>query len=295
MTDEVLILVNPKTGHRHTKHQVPQLCVALQQCRLRPRVVVTRSADDLTNHARGATNAKAVVIVGGDGTWHAALQGLATTDIPVALLPVGTGNDNARSLPLPRNGPRGLARAIAEGTTEVITLGRAEWQDKPPRWFSGILTAGFDSAVNQRANEIQRLRGTSRYVLAIAQEMGHFGPLQYQVTVDDDSWEGEAILASVGNSAYYGGGMKMCPHADIFSPNLAVTIVEYVGLARFAAALPSLFWGGHVKQPYVRTLTGSRVTIAARGPAVFADGEPLGVTPMTATCHAGALRVVSAS
>lgn len=293
MTDQVLVVINPRTGRHRFRRQVPALCRALVGYGIQPQLQVASSPEHLIQCVRGVRGMKAVVVVGGDGTWHTAIQGLAGSDQSAALLPVGTGNDNARSLGQARGAPDELARAIAFDQARMISLGRATLSDGRTEWFSGILTAGFDSAVNARANDLNVPGATTRYVAALLSELPRYGPSHYRIDVDGSIWEGDAVIASVGNSAYYGGGMKMCPHANIFRPYLAVTIVEYVPLVTFAKAFPSLYRGTHVNRPHVHTMSGVEVSIEAPGHQVFADGEHLGSTPVSVTTEPDALRVFS--
>ena len=75
-----------------------------------------------------------------------------------------------------------------------------------------MLSTGFDSAVNERANTMTRLRG-QRYNVAIVRELASFRPAHYALTLDDEVISGEAMLVAVGNGSSYGGGMRICPAA----------------------------------------------------------------------------------
>jgi len=291
VNNEVVILVNPATGKHKSRKQVPELYAALHRLGLRARVVVTASSAHMTACAAAAAGSRAVVIVGGDGTWHSAIQGLANTETPLALLPVGTGNDNARAMGIAGQSPMSLALRVATAEPQPITLARAQLAGGVQRWFSSVLACGFDSAVNERANTIRRPGGTLRYLAALGIELKQYAPIAYRVRVDGVEWSGDALFASVGNTAYYGGGMMVCPHANPTESTLAVTIVEYVSLPRFVSSFPSLYTGGHIKKPYVQALTGSSIHIEAIGTSVFADGEPMGHTPVQIDAHPSALRV----
>ena len=126
MNNEVVILVNPATGKHKSRKQVPELYAALHRLGLRARVVVTASSAHMTACAAAAAGSRAVVIVGGDGTWHSAIQGLANTETPLALLPVGTGNDNARAMGIAGQSPMSLALRVATAEPQPITLARAQ-------------------------------------------------------------------------------------------------------------------------------------------------------------------------
>ncbi len=117
----------------------------------------------------------AVVVLGGDGMVHLALQALALGDTPLGIVAAGTGNDVLDVLGLPTD-PMAAADAVLAaldaGSVRRVDLGRTD----TGRWWATVLCAGFDSAVNERANRWRWPRGPRRYDLAIAAELAAPGP-----------------------------------------------------------------------------------------------------------------------
>lgn len=237
----------------------------------------------------------AIIACGGDGTVHLVLQAAAATATAMAIIPAGTGNDIARSLGIARRDydkvARGIARSALAGITREIDLTRIE-QGSRQVWSLGVTSTGLDSAVNERANRTRRFNGTTRYVLALLAEMRTFRTYEYAVTVDGEPMDGPATLIAIGNGSCYGGGMRICPAASMTDGVLNITWVDRASRATILRVFPRIFSGSHVKHSAVRVLRGRTITVEAKGPVVYADGERVGDLPITATAVAGGLRML---
>ena len=96
---------------------------------------------------------------------------LAGTDIPLGIIPAGTGNDHAREFGLPTKDPVAAADIVADGWTEIVDLGRIWDRNGMTKWFGTVAAAGFDSLVTDRANRMRWPRGRMRYNLAMLAEL----------------------------------------------------------------------------------------------------------------------------
>jgi diacylglycerol kinase (ATP) len=241
-----------------------------------------------------------IVACGGDGTVHLVLQGAASHSTAIhstamAIIPAGTGNDVARSLGIARKGHDQVARVIARsalaGRFRAIDLTRLEHGSRHV-WSLGVTSTGLDSAVNERANRTRRFNGTTRYVLALLSEMRSFRTYEYVVTVDGERMDGPATLIAIGNGSSYGGGMLICPSASMTDGILDITWVDRASRTTILRVFPRIFSGSHVEHPAVRVLHGRTITVEAKGPVVYADGERIGDLPIVATAVAGGLRML---
>ena len=213
--------------------------------------VCGQSADESFELARQALDegADALVACGGDGTVHLALQLVAGTETPLGIIPVGTGDDNARTLGLPLADAEAAADIVASGHVRTVDAGRISAADGVQRWFLGVMSSGFDSAVNERANTISWPKGQARYLVSILGELRVFKPLPYTVVIDDVHHDGKAMLVAVGNGVSYGGGMKVCPSAIVDDGELSVLFLAELGKPTFLRVLPKVFSGTHVTHP----------------------------------------------
>ncbi|MFF0104016.1 diacylglycerol kinase [Streptomyces hirsutus] len=294
MTSEITLFVNPTAGRGRGARAALPAASALRAAGFSVRTVLGEDAADALVRARDAVEkgTGALVAVGGDGMANLALQAVVGTGTPLGLIAVGSGNDFARSLGMPLKEPAAAGRMIADalkcGRVRDIDLGRVG-----DRWFGTVLASGFDSRVNDRGNRMRLPAGRFKYDLAMIAELTALRPIPYRITLDDgDVREVEATLVAVGNGASYGGGMRICPGADLTDGLFDVTVVGDCGRATLLRVFPTVYRGTHVGRPEVSVFRASRVELAAEEVTGYADGEPLGPLPLTASCVRGAVRVV---
>jgi len=285
---EIAVFVNPTAGRGRGLKAAAIASDVLRARGLTPHQVSAPGAAEGVERLRRKirSGVAAVVAVGGDGTVAAALQALAGTRTPLGVVPVGSGNDFARELGLPLGDPAAAARVVAEGHTRDVDLGRVG-----ERWFATILCSGFDSRVNERANRLRWARGRTRYNAAVLAELGGLRPVAYELELDGRRMHMEATLIAVGNGRSYGGGLRMCPGADLSDGVFDVTVVEGCSRAELLRVLPRVYGGGHLNHPKVTVHRAATVSLRAHRLSAWADGERVGALPVTADCVPGALRV----
>lgn len=295
MTSEITLFVNPTAGSGRGAHAAQPAASALRDEGFSVRTVLGEDADDALRRAREAVAAGtgALIAVGGDGLMSLALQAVAGTSTPLGVVAVGTGNDFARALGLPIRDPAAAgalaARMLKEGGHREIDLGRAG-----ERWFGTVLASGFDSRVNDRGNRMRFVGGRFRYDLAILAELAAFKPIPYRIRLDGgEVREIEATLIAVGNGTTYGGGMRICAEAEMDDGLFDVTVVGECSRATLLKVFPKVYRGTHLSHPAVTVHRVSSIELAAAGVTAYADGEPLGALPLTATCVPGAVQVLA--
>ncbi|MFF5879381.1 diacylglycerol kinase [Streptomyces californicus] len=295
MTSEITLFVNPTAGRGRGAHAAQPAASALRDAGFSVRTVLGEDADDALRRAREAVAAGtgALIAVGGDGLMSLALQAVAGTATPLGVVAVGTGNDFARTLGLPVRDPaaagRLAARALKEGGLREIDLGRVG-----ERWFGTVLASGFDSRVNDRGNRMRFVGGRFKYDLAILAELSAFRPIPYRLRFDGgEPVETEATLIAVGNGTTYGGGMRICAGAKMDDGLFDVTVVGPCTRATLLKVFPRVYRGTHLDHPAVTVHRVSSIELAAAGITAYADGEPMGPLPLTATCVPGAVRVLT--
>jgi diacylglycerol kinase (ATP) len=294
VTSEITLFVNPTAGRGRGAHAAQPAASALRAAGFSVRTVLGEDAADALVRARAAVEGGtgALIAVGGDGMASLALRAVAGTRTPLGLVAVGTGNDFARALGLPVREPAAAGRMIADalkcGRIRDIDLGQVG-----DRWFGTVLASGFDSRVNDRGNRMRWPTGRLKYDLAMIAELAGFRPVPYRIRLDDgEVREVEATLVAVGNGSSYGGGMRICPGADLTDGLFDITVVGDCSRATLLRVFPRVYRGTHVGHPKVTVLRAARVEIAAEDVTGYADGEPLGPLPLSVRCVRGGVRVV---
>ena len=290
------IIVNPTSG-KNTGARIG--LEALTLLRAAEVEVVDLSAADARGameHGRAAVadrSIDALVVAGGDGMVHLGANLCAGTDVPLGVIAAGTGNDVARELGLPvRDAAKAVERLLA-GNTRRIDAARYVSATGEERWFLGVLAAGFDAVVNERANTWRWPKGRARYNLAILRELPVFRAIPYRLVLDGEEVTTEAMLVAVGNGPSYGGGMKVTPDAVFDDGLLDVLVLHRISTPEFLRVFPSVFRGAHTAHPAVEVRRARSVRLEATGIVAYADGERFGPLPMTVEAVPGALTVLA--
>lgn len=298
MSPHVALVANPAARAGVGARTVVRAAARLRDRGVRTTLVSGGSAAETLDLLRRtvAAGVDGVVVAGGDGTVHLAIQVLAGTDVPLGIMPIGTGNDMAIALGLRENRTARAADAIAAGRTRRIDLARLTRADGTTVRYGTVLAAGFDARVNDRANALRWPRGGSRYTVAILREFLGLRTDRFTVDWTDAAgatgrWEGALLMATVGNGRTYGGGIPICPDARLDDGLLDMTLVTPVSRARLLRLLPRVYQGRHASVPEVRMERVTRVRIAAAGVGSYADGDPMGPLPVEVRIEPAALTV----
>jgi diacylglycerol kinase (ATP) len=235
----------------------------------------------------------AVIIAGGDGSIHQAVQVLANTKVPLGIVPCGRGNDLARTLGLPHP-PELAADVIAEGNLRQIDLGFISAANLPePHFYCGIVTCGFDSDVAEFAYRHRSIPGGwVGYVGAALVLLAKFRFQQVRVQGDDFEFRGSVLLVATANCPSYGGGLWIAPTAQIDDGLLHVCVVRQTSKLRILLLLPTVFTGKHILEPEVSLHATKKVRLEGEQQLpLFADGDPVGTTPAEIQIAPNALTV----
>jgi len=279
-----LIIVNPTAGGGRAARIIGWLRERLT-ARPEARLEVTRRAGDAERWASDAAGAghDRVVAVGGDGTVQEVINGLVNGEqtATLGIVPVGSGNDLARSLRLPRDPHACWTQAIGSRERH-IDLVRATDGDGRTRWFSSAGGIGFDARV---AAAMSRKTGWQRsrlgYLLTTIAELRRFENRRVSLTIDGRTEEREVLFVAIANGSYYGGGMRICPDATPDDGLLDLCIVGNLSRLQAVRELPNLYRGTHIGHPAVELARGRHIRIDGdAGTLVHLDGEPFGHLPL---------------
>jgi YegS/Rv2252/BmrU family lipid kinase len=289
-------VVNPRAGRGRgaaLARELPELVAARG---LQADILAT----DRPGHAvelarRAAGDHDAVVAVGGDGTAHEVVNGVAETGAAFGLIPMGTGNDLALALGVPGD-PAAALDLIASGATRHIDLARFDDDRPQARWFANSLGLGFEAQVTIESRKVKLLRGFPVYLWAVARALGGLRCPDLRITADGRLLEGRRLLVCVGNGPRVGGGFWLTPDAKNDDGLLDVCIFDAMGLGSVLRRLPHGLKGSHRGKPWATMLRARRIEIeSSDGFPFHADGEVVDTARrrLTVTLTPQALKVIA--
>lgn len=279
------IAINPASGQGRSIAIGEEVVAFFSERNFKYRVFSAGSAEALRAELEttlDSEDVEGVISVGGDGLAHLILQIVVPRHIPFAVIPAGTGNDIVRTFGWSLDNIQSQLERVTSTEPQPIDLGNVDSE-----WFAAILSTGFDSIVNERANRLKWPKGPQRYNVAIARELPRFAPISYEITTDTRTFTTEAMLIAIGNGRSYGGGMLVCPQAQMDDGLFDVMILEPVSKFEFLKVFPKVYSGSHLSHPRVSTFRTKKISINADAVA-YADGERIGAAPISAECVPGA-------
>ncbi len=286
---DVHLLANPASG---TADEGDRAAVSRQITAAGHRVIDVTGGSSAASHTAVerivGEGAERLVIVGGDGLVHLAIQAVAGTQTVLGLVPQGTGNDFVRALGL-------LDLPLREQVDAALSDGVAVDALRTTHgWVATVATLGFAGDVTARANAMSWPRGESVYSVATVLQLPRLRQLELIFTVDGVAEATSTTMLSIGNTKYFGGGMKICPGAVPVGGYFEATTISGVGRLTFLRVFPRVFKGTHVERDEVAVRIGRSGRLEGDAVDLWGDGERLGPLPVDFEIVAGAIQVAGA-
>jgi len=290
---EWMVVVNPNAGKGRGEKDWHRIAGLLEQQAIYNTPVFTVSkghAIQLTRDyiMQGYRN---VIVVGGDGTLNEVVNGVFTqhachsTDITLAMITVGTGNDWGKMYSIPSD-YEGAVRIIRERKTRLQDAGLTEYYvggRQESRYFLNIAGLGFDAAVVKRTNG-QKEKGRSGkalYFVNLLNILMYYEPTRIAMEIDGRKLSGEVFTISIGIGRFSGGGMRQTPRAVPDDGLFDITLVNKIGKGELILSLKKLYDGTILEHPKIQGFTGKVIRIESNPPIhLEADGETLGHSPV---------------
>ncbi len=292
---KVTALTNPVSGHGAALRAAQIAIARLQQRGVEVVEIIGDDAEDARYLAGAALErgTDALMVTGGDGVVSNALQVLAGTDVPLGIVPAGTGNDHAREFGIPTKDPEAAADIIIDGWTETIDLGRIRDAKGVNKWFGTVAATGFDSLVTDRANRMSWPHGRMRYYIAMLAELSQLRVLPFRLVLDGTrKIDADITLAAFGNTRSYGGGLLICPNADPTDGLLDITMAHSASRTKLVRLFPTVMKGTHVDLDEVSTARAKSIHVECPGINVYADGDFACPLPAEISAVPAALQVL---
>ena len=245
--DSVTVIINPQANHGRAREVVPVIKRAFPDA----RNFVTEQMGDAERIAGSIEKSAGVVAVGGDGTVFEIVNGLAAAgklDVPLGVIPCGSGNDFCKTAGLPLAfdaAVKAVLVGLKTGLTRQLDLGCVNG-----RYYTNSLAAGFDARVAHVANAIKeetQKSGLILYLAAVFRVVFHdFYCHTIRLRLDGGDWEErDVLLVAVNNGYVYGGGFKITPEADPTDGLLDVCVIDAIPRWQVFWRLPFAITGRH--------------------------------------------------
>jgi diacylglycerol kinase (ATP) len=296
----VVFVVNPASGNGaagKTWERTRELAAARG---LDGDALITEAPGHAVELARGAaeSGARLVVAVGGDGTINEIVNGLlaaGTSEVELAVVPRGTGDDFARTFGIPTDVESALAVA-ANGQARPVDVGRATYavdEGTAERYFANFAGAGISGAIARRgARTSRRLGAKAAYMWATVAVFLRWSSVPMRIELDGELREGQMFEVVVSNGMYAAGGMKIAPEARPDDGQFDAVLIGDVSKADFVTTFPKIYRGRHTSHPKIDVVRASTIAVDASQPLpVVLDGEQPGTTPARFEIVPGALKL----
>ena len=222
-----------------------------------------------------------VIAMGGDGTVHEVVNGLM--QLPeeqrpiLGVVPVGSGNDFAHAIGLPKQSDHALAHALS-GQPSSVDLGLMTDEHDRREYFDNTIGMGFDTVVTIRSHRIPVLRGFFIYLVAVLQTiiLNH-DPAHVHIETDRESWDDTVLMTTLCNGGREGGGFILSPESSMTDGTLEFITVRKVSRAMMFRLLPEFLKGTHMRfTKQIRMGACQKFSFASDRPLyIHADGEIL--------------------
>jgi diacylglycerol kinase (ATP) len=302
----VLVIANPRSRAGATGEKLPDVERALRRQGLAYELVCTQRPGHATEIARARREVEVIAVVGGDGTLNEVAQsylneqGEVLPGPELAIIPSGSGGDFRKTLDLSGSIDEAAAQ-IRFGRPRAIDLGvlhAIDHQGRPLlRAFVNIASFGIGGAVAELVNAGPKsLGGRATYLFGTLRALATYKNVEVRIRVDGAAfYEGRVFAVAIANGRYFGGGMKIAPHADPTDGKLDVVVLGDMSRTDVIALAPKVYSGAHLGQAYVSLGKGSSIEAepihAWTNVLLDVDGEGPGRLPVRATVRPGALTI----
>lgn len=227
-------------------------------------------------------------VLGGDGTIREVADVVAGSQIELAILSVGTGNDIARSLGLPYNNLEASLKIAQNGRSVPIDVGVVGGYH-----FLSVLGVGFPAQVAYESNNLKWLGGRLAFVAAIYKAVWKMEPITMDIELDNQSLSIDCTSLLILNTPFTGGGLKFAPNAKINDGLFDIVVVGQIGRLDLMASFPKVYTGNHLNHPSFSLFQSSSVKVSSSLPMeIMLDGDVYGEIPVEAEILSRNLNVV---
>ena len=293
MKSSIVLIANP-AAQKASDKKVAMASYYLQSKGYTVEVLFTHKRGDAEDLARESLRKAPSLIIaaGGDGTFNEVVNGIAGTEIPMAILPLGTTNVLARELDIPENVQGAMERALRKNPTR-ISLGKITLTDSSPllsRYFILMAGIGFDGMAVYGINEtMKKFSGKGAYIYSGITTLLKIHPSLLTFMVNGTLYQGYSGI--IGNASKYGGRFSVTPDAHLSNPVLYACIFKSSKRADIVRYVFGILTGTHLKYADIEYIKAELIEI--KGSAhIQIDGDYFGMTPAKVEIVPNALNLI---
>jgi len=289
---KVALISNPESGGGAGRAKLREFLGILHGHNIKVEPMVTQNPGHATELGKKVKEGDydCLLVLGGDGTISEVAKGFYGSQLPIASIPCGSGNDMAGSLGIPRKLEEAFQVLLQ---ADIIKLDI--FKDKDDIYIETI-GCGFVAEVVASVARLSRIvHGPAAYFAAVIETMSRFKASSYKIIIDGVEWDGDASLVIINNSFRVGGGMKLTPDAVLDDGLLDIGIVTTTSKLQLMTLLPKVYSGAHVNSPHVKIMRGKKISVTSDRELIkTADGEIVGTLPIDIEVIPGAMNFFKA-
>ena len=275
----IRIIYNPTSGRELFKKELPDVLKRLEQAGYETSAHATTGVGDATVAARIAVERKydVVIAAGGDGTINEVINGIAEQKHrpKLGVIPVGTTNDFARALNIPRNIQKAVS-VIVDNHSKLLDIGRVNDQ-----YFINIAGGGkLTELTYEVPSKLKTILGQLAYYLKGIEMLPSLRPTKVQIEYDGKWFEDEIMLFLVSNTNSVGGFEKLAPNAEMDDGLFDLLILRKANLAEFVRVASMALRGAHLEDSLIFYTRANRIKVHTEEKMQLnIDGEYGGLLP----------------
>lgn len=265
------IIINPVGGKGESQKALQTVTKLLDAKKVPYIVHETQYAHHATEIARelSRTPDTKIIAMGGDGSFHEVLCGIENFEnVTLGLIACGSGNDFIKKSGHPKDVEKALD-VILKGN-----VGYVDYMDLGTTRCLNVAGGGMDVDVLVKYASVKKLKGSAAYNYALIYTLLHTRFHKLRLIVDGKTMDKSVFMIGIGNGGFIGGGLPICPHAEVSDGKLDVVIVNEMKKRRIPSMLLKFLKGKHVEDKTVEEFRTDRVIIEALDDSRFElDGE----------------------
>jgi len=234
-----MLIVNPEAGSRSTMKALPDIERLLRARGADYEFHFTKERGHATELVREiGADFDVIVSVGGDGTINEIINGMPDIDKPMGILPIGTGNDFARSCSMQPGELEKAVDVLLAHDVKEIDVGEANG-----RRFVNVMGLGFEGRANDIGKMLSFLKGTPKYLIAIGGTYLTYRKMPLKINFNDVEIDEKVFLMSIGNGWNVGGGLQLTPKAKLDDGVFDICYIQHISRFRILQVFPKLYDG----------------------------------------------------